>query len=136
MTPEDIYYRFFNVIHRMPHSQLARFTQIDYDREMAFIATLTDDAGKPETLGVVRAVGDPDNTSAEFAISVRSDLKRQGLGSALLGKLIRYRRDKGMGELIGQALPDNRAVLALAARHHFTRQRLPGDDVVELRLSL
>ena len=136
MTPEDIYYRFFNVIHRMPHSQLARFTQIDYDREMAFIATVTDDAGKPETLGVVRAVGDPDNSSAEFAISVRSDLKRQGLGSALLGKMIRYCRDKGTGKLVGQALPDNRAVLALAARHHFTRQRLPGDDVVELRLSL
>jgi acetyltransferase len=136
MTPEDIYYRFFNVIHRMPHSQLARFTQIDYDREMAFIATVTDDASKPETLGVVRAVGDPDNTSAEFAISVRSDQKRQGLGSALLGKMIRYCRDKGTEELVGQALPDNRAVLALAARHHFTRQRLPGDDVVELRLSL
>ena len=61
MTPEDIYYRFFNVIHRMPHSQLARFTQIDYDREMAFIATVTDEEGKPQTLGVVRAVGDPDN---------------------------------------------------------------------------
>ncbi len=136
MTPEDIYYRFFNVIHRMPHSQLARFTQIDYDREMAFIATLTGEEGKPQTLGVVRAVGDPDNSSAEFAISVRSDLKRQGLGSVLLGKLIRYCRDKGTGELVGQALPDNRAVLALASRHGFEKQRLPGDDVVKLRLSL
>lgn len=136
MTPEDIYYRFFNVVHRMPHSQLARFTQIDYDREMAFIATVTGVEGKPETLGVVRAVGDPDNTSAEFAISVRSDLKRQGLGSALLDKMIRYCRGKGTGELTGQALPDNGAILALATRHGFEKQRLPGGDVVELRLSL
>jgi acetyltransferase len=136
MTPEDVYYRFFNVIHRMPHSQLARFTQIDYDREMAFIATVIGEASKPETLGVVRAVGDPDNTSAEFAISVRSDLKGQGLGSVLLAKLIRYCRGKGTVELFAQVLPDNRPMLALAARHHFTRQRLPGDDVVELRLSL
>ena len=136
MTPEDIYYRFFNVVHRMPHSQLARFTQIDYDREMAFIATVTGIEGKPETLGVVRAVGDPDNTSAEFAISVRSDLKRQGLGSVLLDKIIRYCRGKGTGELTAQALPDNRAMLALATRHGFEKQRLPGDDVVELRLSL
>jgi acetyltransferase len=136
MTPEDIYYRFFNVVHRMSHSQLARFTQIDYDREMAFIATVSGDDGKPETLGVVRAVGDPDNSQAEFAISVRSDLKRQGLGSVLLDKIIRYCRGKGTGELTGQALPDNRAMLALATRHGFEKQRLPGDDVVELRLSL
>jgi acetyltransferase len=136
LTPEDIYYRFFNVIRRMTHSQLARFTQIDYDREMAFIATVTGEDGKPETLGVVRAVGDPDNSRAEFAIVVRSDLKRQGLGSALLDKLIRYCRGKGTGELFAHALPDNRAVLTLAARHGFGRQRLPGDDVVELRLTL
>jgi acetyltransferase len=136
MTPEDVYYRFFNVIHRMSHTQLARFTQIDYDREMAFIATLTDEEGRPQTLGVVRAVGDPDNTSAEFAISVRSDLKRQGMGSILLDKIIRYCRGKGTGKLVGQVLPDNRPMLALAARHGFERERLPGDDVVELRLSL
>ena len=92
---------------------------------MAFIATVTGERSTPETLGAVRAVGDPDNTSAEFAISVRSDLKRQGLGSARPGQNDRYCRDKGTRELVGQALPDNRAVLALAARHHFTRQRLP-----------
>lgn len=136
LTPEDIYYRFFNVIRRMTHSQLARFTQIDYDREMAFIATATGEEGRPETLGVVRAVGDPDNRRAEFAIVVRSDLKRQGLGSALLGKLIRYCRAKGIGELFALALPDNRAVLALSARHGFTVQRGAAGDVVELRLSL
>ena len=75
-------------------------------------------------------------TSAEFAISVRSDLKGQGLGSALLEKLIRYCRGKGTEELTGQVLPDNRPMLALAARHGFAKKRLPGDDVVELRLSL
>jgi acetyltransferase len=136
MTPEDVYYRFFNVIHRMSHSQLARFTQIDYDREMAFIATLTDEGGKPQTLGVVRAVGDPDNCRAEFAISVRSDLKRQGMGSILLDKIIRYCRGKGTGELYGQVLPDNRPMLALAARHGFTREQCPGDEIVELLLTL
>jgi acetyltransferase len=136
LTPEDIYYRFFNVVHRMTHSQLARFTQIDYDREMAFIATVGNEEGKPETIGVVRAVGDPDNRQAEFAIVVRSDQKRMGLGSALLDKIIRYCRGKGTVELTGQALPDNRAVLALATRHGFEKRRLPGDDVVELRLNL
>ena len=71
---------------------------------------VSDDANKPETLGVVRAVGDPDNTSAEFAISVRSDLNAlRDWAPRSWGKMIRYCRDKGTGELVGQALPDNRA---------------------------
>jgi len=54
---------------------MARFTQIDYDREMAFIATAPDESGKPETLGEVRTIADPDNRIAEYSIIVRSDLK-------------------------------------------------------------
>ena len=101
---------------------------------MAFIATVTDQETKPQTLGTVRAIGDPDNTSAEFAISVRSDLKGQGLGSAQLDKVIRYCRGKGAGELFAQVLPGSRPMLALAARHHFEKKRLPGDDVLEIQL--
>ena len=70
--------RFFHLVRVFSHSQLARFTQIDYDREIAFIAT-RHDGPKAETLGVVRAISDPDRTSADFAILVRSDLKGKGL---------------------------------------------------------
>ena len=67
---------------------LARMTQIDYDREMAFIAVSKDTDGKDETLGVVHAIADPDNENAEFAIVVRSDLKGKGLGYGLMMKLL------------------------------------------------
>ena len=114
-SPNDMQLRFFYLKREFSHSELARFTQIDYDREMAFIATAMNEQGVPETLGVARAISDPDNTSAEFAILVRSDLQGKGLGRALLSKLIRYCRDRGTKKLVGEVLSSNKRMLALCA---------------------
>ena len=113
---EDVRYRFFSWIHELAPYQLARFTQIDYDREMAFIATMEREPGRFETLGVARCIADPDRVVAEFAIVVRSDLKRQGLGSILFKKLIIYCHSRGIKMLVGEALPDNAAVAGLVQR--------------------
>ncbi|MEB2344585.1 MAG: bifunctional acetate--CoA ligase family protein/GNAT family N-acetyltransferase [Deltaproteobacteria bacterium] len=134
LEPEDIRFRFFNLVRKLPHSQMARFTQIDYDREMAFLALPA--TGAPGTLGVVRTITDPDNEHAEFAIVVRSDQKGRGLGRALLEKMIRYCRARGTGELVGQVLPDNRAMLELAHALGFRSRFLPEDGAVEVRLAL
>ncbi len=136
LNPEDVRFRFFNLVRQMPHSQMARYTQIDYDREMAFIALDAEAPGEPETLGVVRAVAMPDRTQAEFAIVVRSDQKGHGLGHALLEKMIRYCRARGVAEVVGQVLPDNRAMLDLASSLGFQRHLLPDEGVVEVRLPL
>ena len=113
IDPDDLRLRFFSVVRAFSHSDLARFTQIDYDREMAFIATHHDD-GNAETLGVVRAIADPDRTSAEFAILVRSDLQGKRLGLLLMEKMIRYCRERGIGELVGDVLATNAGMLGLA----------------------
>lgn len=136
LSPDDIRFRFFGLVREFPHSQLARFTQIDYDREMAFIATRLDEAGKPETLGVVRAVTDPDNDRAEFAIVVRSDMKSLGMGRALMVKMIRYCQERGNSVMVGQVLPDNRPMLALATALGFTSQKIDDGDAVEVTLDL
>ncbi len=111
---QDLQLRFFRVVRAFAHSELARFTQIDYDREMAFIAVARGEAGDEETLGVVRAVIDPEYTRAEFAILIRSDLKGQGLGALLMEKLIRYCRSRGVGTVVGDVLAHNDRMLALA----------------------
>jgi acetyltransferase len=136
LEPEDVYFRFFNLVREMPHTQMARYTQIDYDREMAFIATDSQAEQAAETLGVVRTVSNPDGTEAEFAIIVRSDMKGLGLGRALLEKMIRYCRERGIGELVGQVLPTNRAMLSLAVDLGFASRSLVEDGVVEVRLPL
>jgi len=134
LAADDIRLRFFSAMRELPPAQLARLTQIDYDRAMAFIATRAGADGQPETLGVVRAVTDPDNQSAEFAIIVRSDLKGQGLGYILFDKLVRYFRSRGTGEIVGDALSENGGVQKLV--RHFGGVVLPHPEAGMVRLQL
>ena len=135
LNMQDIRFRFFGQVRNLPHSQLARFTQIDYNREMAFIATGMY-KGEPKTLGVVRAVSDPDNVCAEFAIVVSSKLKGRGLGKALLSKMIDYCRDRGTRELAGEVLAENERMLKLAKRLGFETHRLTQSDVIGVHMKL
>jgi len=136
LTPEDTRFRFFSAVGTLPHSQMARFTQIDFEREMAFIATAPNGDGVKETLGVVRIFTDPDNEQAEFAIVVRSDLKGQGFGAALLDKMIAYCRSRGTDRLVGQVLAQNRAMLGLAESRGFKRSRTDDPEAVGVSLGL
>jgi acetyltransferase len=136
LEPIDIRMRMFARMRELDPAQLARFTQIDYDREMAFIATRTRPDGTAETLGVARAVADPDNVSADFAVVVRSDLKGQGLGTLLMQTLIAYCRARGTQELVGDALAENTLVLRLARSLGFGRTDADGGGLVRLRLPL
>lgn len=136
LTPEDVRLRMFVGMRTLQPSQLARFTQIDYDREMAFIATRMNADGKSETLGVARVVVDPDNIQAEFAVIVRSDLKAQGLGTILMTKLIDYCRSRGTKEIVGEALKQNVGVLNLVKRFDFDVHPVIEDQTMALRLNL
>jgi len=137
LTPEDIRFRFFGLVSALPHTEMARLTQIDYDREMAFIVTTPkEDGSGPETLGVVRTVTDPNNDAAEYAILVRSDLKGQRLGRKLLDKMIHYCRSRGTNRIVGQVLRDNRRMLDLVYSLGFTGHPIPDEDVVEVTLDL
>ncbi|MBB5422798.1 acetyltransferase [Paraburkholderia sp. JPY158] len=136
MTPEDLRLRFFGAVGSFEHSQLARMTQIDYDREMALIATVDNEDGVAQTLGVVRAVADPDNETAEFAVTVRSDQKGRRLGQLLMQRIIAYARARDTHWLIGEALRENTAMIALAKASGFTITRTEDPGVVGFRLAL
>lgn len=136
LEPEDIRFRFFGALREPVHADLARFAQIDYDREMAIIATRQTADGGAETLGVARAQADPDNAIAEFSIVIRSDLKGLGLGSTLLTKIIAYCRSRGTIELVGQVKSDNHRMLALARESGFKRKTQSEAGVVEVGLLL
>ena len=127
LAPEDVRMRVFYTRRELPHSELARLTQIDYDREMAFIAEVPGADG-PQTLGVARAVSDPDNTEAEFAVIVRSDLKARGLGTLLMATLEDYLRQRGTQRLFGQVLRENAAMLQLARSEGYTVEEARESD--------
>lgn len=137
MDPEDIRLRIFYSRRSIEHSELARLTQIDYDREMAFIATRTGPDGQPETIGVVRGICDPDNETAEYGILVRSDLKGRGLGRLLMDKLIRYLRAHGTRRIVGTVLRENKGMLALLEKLGFAITPHPEDpDLRHVELPL
>ena len=136
LDPDDIRFRVFSFVRTVQRSQLARLTQIDYSREMAFIATREREPGRHETIGVVRAVADPDNVTAEVAIVVRSDLKGRGLGSILLEKLLDYCRSRGIKQLVGEVLVDNERMMRLVKRFGCTLTRSePGNVKIVFDLS-
>ena len=135
VTKEDLYYRYFSEINEFTHEDLANMTQIDYDREMAIVAVRRTGDGE-EILGVTRAISDPDNVDAEFAVLVRSDLKGLGLGRRLLEKLIGYTRDHGLMRLNGITMPNNRGMVTLARKLGFTVDIQLEDGIVSLTLPL
>jgi acetyltransferase len=136
MTPEDLRMRFFGAIRQFEHTQMARLTQIDYDREMALIATEPDADGEERTLGVVRAVNDPDNETTEFAIAVRPDQKGRGLGRLLMARIVAYARSRGTKRMVGETLRENRAMIGLAKASGFSVENTEDPGVVGLFLSL
>ena len=128
LDPEDVRLRLFAVRRSLPHSELARLVQIDYAREMAFIALAPKADGALETLGVVRAIADPDNVEAEFAVIVRSDLKGQGLGDLLMAKILHYLKSRGTQRVIGDVLHENKPMRDLATRLGFHIDAAGSDD--------
>lgn len=136
LSSDDLRMRFFGSVREFEYMDMANFTQIDYDREMAFIASGTDKDGQPETLGVVRATTKPDNSSAEFAIVIRSNQKGKGLGKLLMDKIIRYCRSRGTGFLDGQTMPENKAMISLAKKFGFAIHTDYDNEAVEMRLPL
>jgi len=135
-TAEDLRLRFFGAVRSFDHSQLARMTQIDYDREMALVITRAKEDGTYETLGVARAIADPDNETAEFALAARSDMKGQGLGWLLLSRIIDYERKRGTRWMIGEALRENAGMIALARKAGFELIKTEDPGVVGFRMRL
>lgn len=127
VTPEDLRLRLFAPKKELSHRFLARLTQIDYAREIAFVA-LTDPTG--ELLGVSRFAADPDYERAEYAVLVRSDLKGRGLGWVLMRQLIDYARATGLRELSGSVLAENLTMLKMCREFGFSIAVEPGDPTV------
>jgi acetyltransferase len=116
------------------HPFVARLTQIDYARAMAFVAT---DSATADILGVVRMHSDSAYESAEYAILIRSDLKGRGLGWAMMQLMIAYAKSEGLQRLTGQVLRGNIKMLDMCRALGFSVSVDPNDsDISDVSLSL
>jgi acetyltransferase len=130
LTPEEIQLRFFTPLKTLGHIMAARFTQIDYDREMALVLAEDGPAGEAMIGGVARLAADPDNERAEYAIIVGHELAGQGLGRLMMERPIAYAKQRGIGELYGEVLRKNTAMLSLCEKLGFTKKGVPDDPAI------
>ena len=124
MTAEDLRLRFLGYRKFFPTSMLVRLTQLDYDREMAFVAL---DISSGELCGIARLSADPDHEVAEYGLVIRSDLKGKGLGWALLKHLIAYSTADGIRQIEGIIARENSAMLTMCRELGFKLRRDPDE---------
>ena len=114
-SARDIYLRFFSPLKHLPQMMAARMSQIDYSREMAFVAIApAEGPDDGDLLGVARVIADPNNERAEFAVMVRSDWQGHGLGYKLMQTLISYADHRNIGTIYGDILGENVTMLQMA----------------------
>lgn len=127
LDPDEIRNRFLQPMRTLHHMLAARFTQLDYDREMALVMTEEGIPGEQDIHAVVRLSADPDNIEAEFAIIVMHQFAGQGLGRLLMQRILDYARSRGIGRVWGVTLRDNQRMRALARALGFRQHLEEGD---------
>jgi len=136
LSPETKYLRFMSTLKELTPVMLARFTQVDYDREMALIAVVTE-GGRERQIGVARYVVNADGETCEFAVVVAEAWQGRGLGRHLMQRLIALARERGLAAMQGDILAANSGMLDLVAKLGFTFAEVPGVPTVkEARLAL
>jgi acetyltransferase len=127
VDPEDVRLRFFAPVRDFSHAFLARLTQLDYSRAIAFVAI--DEAAEEgrRMLGAVRLHANANHDTGEFAILVRSDIKGTGLGVALMRMMIDWARAEGIGCVEGSVLAENRPMRAVCRHLGFEERPMPDD---------
>ncbi|MBN1378304.1 MAG: bifunctional acetate--CoA ligase family protein/GNAT family N-acetyltransferase [Gammaproteobacteria bacterium] len=122
------FFRFFQPLDELTPTMLARFTQIDYDREMAFIAVVEVN-GKEKEIGVARYITNADNQGCEFAVVVADEWQHRSIAQRLMERLIECAREDGLKYIEGKVIAENKEMLALAASLRFTAKHMKDDDV-------
>jgi acetyltransferase len=134
VTREDVRLRFFAAMKEFSHEFIARLTQLDYARAMAFVAF---DEATHEMVGVVRIHSDSIYEAGEYAILLRSDLKGRGLGWGLMQLIIEYAKSEGLKQISGNVLQDNIAMLNMCRELGFEIKTDPAEpDICDVKLRL
>lgn len=137
LSAESRYFRFMQGLDKLTPQMLARFTQIDYDQEMALIAVFREGTPEAQILGVVRYVRNPDRQSCEFALTVADEWQNMGIGRQLMHRLMTVARERGIAIMEGEVLANNSKMLKLCGRLDFRITHDPQDPgVVQVRRHL
>lgn len=133
LSPTSIYHRFFGVLRVLQPTMLSRFTQIDYDREIAFVA-IDAESEMERMLGVARIIGDPDGKDGEIAVLIGDPWQGKGIGSSLMRQCLSIARQRGFNHIHGIVMKENIHMRALAKKLGFTINE--GEDFGEYEIKI
>jgi acetyltransferase len=133
LSPRSVYLRFFTPLKRLPHSMLALFTQIDYDRHIALVA-ITESQSDEKMRGVARVIIGRDPREAEFSVAVGDPWQGKGIGAALLKRCLAIARERGIENVHGTVLAENTQMLALGRKLGFVIKKTPYAPEYELKI--
>lgn len=136
LSHNEIRMRFLHAMSQVPDRQVTQFIRMDYDWEMSFVLAGAGPSNELELFGYVQVISDPDKERSEFAILVRSDLTGKGIGRLLLEHVISHARRRGIREIYGESLVDNKAMLKLASALGFSFADSGDPESVMMTLSL
>ncbi|HEY3277139.1 MAG TPA: bifunctional acetate--CoA ligase family protein/GNAT family N-acetyltransferase [Syntrophorhabdaceae bacterium] len=125
LSQETLRKRLFSSFGEITHERLVLFCNIDYDRQLALVAEITEN-GRRKIIGVARLFADLDKKSGEFALVIHDGFQRRGLGYKFMQILIERAKKKGLDEMVGEVLTENEKMLGLARKLGFTRKWLEG----------
>ena len=135
LSRESIYYRFFSPLKSFSKKMLGRFTQIDYDRDMALVA-MEKSQSEGKILGVARLMSKAGGIEPEFAVVVGDSWQGKGIGAALMEHLIGIAKERGIASIWGFVLAENIRMVALARKLGFSISRVPGENQCKLKIGL
>jgi acetyltransferase len=115
LSVQSMRFRFFEVFKEMPHETLARYCNLDYDRQVAVIAELS----SGQIIGAGGVVVEPDGKTGEFAVLVGDEWQGFGLGSLLMDYVMNFARDMRLRKLFGYVLVDNEKMMNLCKKKGF-----------------
>jgi acetyltransferase len=132
-SPQTQRHRFFGIIKDITHELLQRYTQIDYDREIALIAEVKEQE-KEKMIGVVRLIADPYNETAEFAVVVADPWQGQGLGNKFTDYILKIAQERGIKKVWAKFLRDNKPMLNIFKKRKFSISFKGNTGYAELEL--
>ncbi|BBO66679.1 acetyl CoA synthetase subunit alpha [Desulfosarcina alkanivorans] len=135
LSPQSVYYRFFSPMKQLSHTMLARFTQIDYDREIALVA-IQESGDSERMLGAARVILQHNLRDAEFAVLVGDPWHGRGIGAHLLTTCLDIARERGIRSIWGTVLSENKGMLALGRKLGFTIKRSDSAGEFDLYLDM
>jgi acetyltransferase len=135
LSKQSIYFRFFTPMKSLPPKMLARFTQIDYDRDVVLVAIKRGEEGE-KILGVCRLMRIPGTAKAEAAVVVGDPWHGKGVGAKLIESCIAIASERGIETVGAVVLPENKAMLAFARKLGFTIRRSSKGSELELSMSV